>query len=211
MGEQSFENFLVIAILILSTALHEMAHAYTATWLGDPTPGRFGRLTLNPFPHLQPVLTAIILPFVMYMSGNGLIILAQTPIDPSRFKHPLRDQALVAIAGPLTNVLCALLLIGALWIPGVWETDGPPTIRMIALDKAAFYNFILAIFNMLPFPPLDGYRIIRAVLPIRLRMAADGFSRHTYSLILCMIVGSRLIRYFVPFVEVLMDLLVPAS
>lgn len=190
-------NVLVISILILSTAFHEMAHAYVATWLGDPTPGRHGRLTINPFPHLQPVLTAIIIPLVMYLSRSGFMILAQTPIDPSRFKKPLRDHALVAVAGPITNMLCAFVLLGALWIPGIWES-GPETIRMTALKTAGYYNVVLAVFNMLPFPPLDGYWIVRGALPLHARRATDNFARQSFSLIICLLVGSQVMQLFEP-------------
>src|SRR6185295_629791 len=97
----------VIVMLLLSTAFHEMAHAFTAYLLGDPTPGRHGRLTLNPIPHLQPVMTAVILPVIMYLSGMGLMMMAFTPIDPTKFRKPLRDRALVAVAGPITNIVLA--------------------------------------------------------------------------------------------------------
>jgi len=203
-----YTRVLIIAILILSTAFHEMAHAFTATWLGDPTPGRNGRLTLNPIPHLQPILTAIILPLMMFLSGNGFMILAQTPIDPSRFKHPLRDHALVAIAGPLTNIVCAFILIGVRWIPGMQNQDEPHA-SMFALECAAYFNFVLAIFNLFPLPPLDGYWIVRSILPLGIRRMADDFSRNQFSLIICLLVGSRLVSLFKPFLKVLMHALLP--
>ncbi len=119
----------IAALVILSTAFHEMGHAFVATWLGDPTPGRHGRLTFNPIPHLQPVLTAIVLPLVTILSNYGFMILATTPVDPSRLRKPLRDQALVAVAGPIMNVVCAAVMLGILWIPGMWNCVSAETNR----------------------------------------------------------------------------------
>ena len=186
----------IIALVLLSTAFHEMAHAFTATYFGDPTPGRNGRLTLNPIPHLQPVFTAVILPVIMFLTSGILLGLATTPIDPSRFRRPLRDHALVALAGPVTNLFCAAVLIGILWIPGVWQTYGPVTVTMYALKWSAFMNLLLAAFNLMPLPPLDGYWILRSVLPLELRMQTDGFARSPFSFILVLIVGGQIVSYF---------------
>lgn len=197
----------VIALVLLSTAFHEMAHAFTANYFGDPTPGRHGRLTINPIPHLQPLWTAVILPVIMFLSSGILLGLAQTPIDPSRFRHPLRDHAIVAVAGPITNVLCAGVLTAIMWIPGVWQSG--QTVSMLALFFAAFMNLILAVFNMLPLPPLDGYWIIRPLLPLQLRMHSDAFARSPFSLLLLLLVGGTLVSYFYPPLLTLMAYVVP--
>ena len=183
----------IIALVLLSTAFHEMAHALVATWLGDPTPGRHGRLTLNPIPHLQPVLTAVILPVVMFLTTGGMMILATTPINPSYFRHPLRDHALVAVAGPIMNVVCAAVMIGALWIPGLAQ---PYSISDGALRGAVYINLIMAVFNMMPLPPLDGYWIVRAVLPLQVRRATDQWAANRFSFLLVILVGSNLMQFF---------------
>jgi Zn-dependent protease len=187
-------NIVVIVLLLLSTALHEMAHAYTAYWLGDPTPGRHGRLTFNPLAHLQPVYTAIVFPIILYFMNGTLFMLAQTPIDPSRFRKPLRDHALVAVAGPLANIAVAGLFLGILWIPGAIK---PHTIAGDALPQAIFWNLLLAAFNLLPLPPLDGYWIARGLLPLRIRMHTDAFALSGAAMIVVMLVGSWIVRKFI--------------
>jgi Zn-dependent protease len=206
LSEEFIIKLLIIALVIYGTSLHEMAHAYVATWLGDPTPGRAGRLTLNPIPHLNPPFTAIILPAVMFLSSGGLICLAQTPIDPSRFRRPLRDHALVALAGPAMNLLFMGVLIGVLWIPGVWN----PNFTAIVFAYAALWNLILAVFNLLPLPPLDGYWFVRAFLPLRLRIHTDSFARMgMVSLVLVLVVGSYAISYLEPYLSQVFAALLP--
>ena len=189
-GVELTVRLMIIALLIFSTALHEMAHAFTATWLGDPTPGRAGRLTLNPIPHLQPVLTAVILPLLMFLSGNGLIMLAMTPINPTRFRNPLRDGALVAVAGPLTNLLFAAVSLGLLWI--FW-TPEHKNLAAIVLEETVKWSVILAVFNLMPIPPLDGYAIIRAFLPLEMRRPLDDFARGGYGIVIVFLLGGYLV------------------
>ncbi|HEY3320284.1 MAG TPA: site-2 protease family protein [Planctomycetota bacterium] len=193
MSDEFTFKLIVVGLVIYATALHEMAHAFVATWCGDPTPGRYGRLTFNPIPHLQPVLTAIVLPLVFFLSGSGLFCLAQTPVDPSRFRHPKRDQALVAFAGPAANFLFMGLMIGILWIPGVWRDDDV-TWNMRVLTEGARWCMILGVFNLLPIPPLDGYWIVRGVLPLQLRIQADALARSQMSMVLVLFVGSVIMR-----------------
>jgi Zn-dependent protease len=199
----------VIALVIYSTSLHEMAHAFTAHWLGDPTPGRYGRLTFNPLAHLQPALTAIIFPALFYLAGGGLICLAMTPVNPSRFRHPLRDQALVGLVGPATNLLCAAVMIGILWIPGVWNPAKPPWLMEI-LKWAAWWNIVLAAFNLLPIPPLDGYSLVRGALPLQLRQHTDALGRMgMMSLMLVLMAGSAILSFIGPALVLLYSMLLP--
>lgn len=200
MEDQFFvARIVVIGLVILATAFHEMAHAFSAYYFGDPTPGRHGRLTFNPIPHLDPPLTAIFLPTIFYLFGGGLFCLAQTPISPARMRRPLRDHALTALAGPMTNFLFMGILIGILWIPGVWQRY-PLTYNMFILSEAAWWNLILGVFNLLPIPPLDGYRVVRAVVPYSLRAQLDSFaSMGMMSLMLVLIVGSVVLRFIEPF------------
>jgi Zn-dependent protease len=195
-------RLVIIALVILATAFHEMAHAFSAYYFGDPTPGRHGRLTFNPIPHLDPPLTAIICPALFYLIGGGLFCLAQTPISPARMRRPLRDHALTALAGPVTNFLFMGILIGILWIPGVWIPYGPPSYNMIILREAAWWNMVLGVFNLLPIPPLDGYRILRAFVPYGLRQQLDNFANMgMMSLMIVLIVGSFIMQYFLPYLD----------
>ena len=197
MKQTDIANLGIIALVIYGTSLHEMGHAFVAYWLGDPTPGRHGRLTFNPLAHLKPVFTAIILPALMFFSGGGLLCMAQTPVDPSRFRRPLRDHALVALAGPLMNFAFAALLIGVLWLPNMMQGHwlrSPENYATAIIPWAAFWNLIMAVFNLLPIPPLDGYWIIRSALPLRWRIQTDALARNgMISLLLALIVGSYLI------------------
>jgi Zn-dependent protease len=193
-SSQHIADLCIVAIVIYATSLHEMAHAYVATWLGDPTPGRAGRLTWNPLPHLNPPMTAIVAPILFYLTSHSLFCLATTPIDPTRFRRPLRDHALVAVAGPLMNLLMMSVLVGICWIPGVINYD-PANLTTAILPWAAFWNLVLAVFNLCPVPPLDGYWICRGLLPLRIRREIDQLARHQGSLFVIMIFGVIFFRY----------------
>ncbi|MEI6234259.1 MAG: site-2 protease family protein [Planctomycetota bacterium] len=201
-----FKNALTIVLVLLSTAFHEMAHAFVATWLGDPTPGRNGRLTLNPIPHLQPVFTAVLLPVMMFMTQGSMMILASTPINPSYFRRPLRDHALVAVAGPITNIICAAVMIGILWIPNAVNLY---SVSGFALSHACYLNLILAAFNMLPIPPLDGYWIFRIILPLQVRTQTDRLASSQASFIIVILLGSYLIGFVEPHIFLLVRKFLP--
>jgi Zn-dependent protease len=214
MEADTIRDVFIIGLVIYGTSLHEMGHAFVANWLGDPTPGRFGRLTLNPLPHLSPIFTAVFLPIITYMSSRSLFCLAQTPVDPSRLRHPLRDHALLSLAGPAMNFLLAGVLIGILWLPNALVSrDGQPTWVAIIFPKAAFWNLLLGVFNLIPVPPLDGYSIIRPVVPLGARRQADAFARSgTIALLVAIIVASVVFRYLAdPLLNALSFLLPPEA
>jgi Zn-dependent protease len=203
MEADTIAKLFIVGLVIYGTSLHEMGHAYVATWLGDPTPGKHGRLTWNPIPHLDPFLTAVVFPFVFYMFGNSLFCLAQTPIDPSRLRRPLRDHAIVALAGPVMNFLLAGILIGILWIPGAFVYHigargwTPGNWVTAIVPEAALWNIILGCFNLIPLPPLDGYRIARPIMPLPLRRSADDLARTgMLAMVIVMIVGGFIFRQF---------------
>jgi len=146
-----------IAILVIgllySIVLHELAHGYVAEKLGDYTPRYAGRLTLNPLAHLDPI-GSFLVPLLTYLAGGFLIGLAKpVPINPYNFEKPDRDIALVAIAGPLTNIVIALILASfykVFYFNGILLEPLLPLIRL---------NLLLAVFNLIPIPPLDGSRV----------------------------------------------------
>jgi len=152
----------VVIILLLSVTIHEYAHAIVADKLGDLTPRSQGRLTLNPFSHLS-ILTTIVVPLLIVFASRGLIppLARAKPvrINPYHFKNPRQDMILVGAAGPLANICLAAIciLLAKIAIP----------ILSGILSFAAFLNFILAVFNLIPIPPLDGSRIVAGFLPIR--------------------------------------------
>ena len=146
-----------IAILVIgllySIVLHELAHGYVAEKLGDYTPRYAGRLTLNPLAHLDPI-GSFLVPLLTYLAGGFLIGWAKpVPINPYNFEKPDRDMALVAIAGPLTNIVIALILASfykVFYFNGILLEPLLPLIRL---------NLLLAVFNLIPIPPLDGSRV----------------------------------------------------
>lgn len=167
--EDPVETALVIAFLILSLALHEVAHGWVALQCGDPTARDLGRLSLNPIVHIDPIWTVIV-PALTYFAGGFLFGGAKpVPVDYRRLRHPLRDMALVAIAGPLTNLILAALFLLA-WKAAVWA--GPYEREALlprVLAGSMQFNAILFVFNLIPIPPLDGSRIMTWLLPPGLR------------------------------------------
>lgn len=171
------ETVFVIAFLIISLGLHEAAHAFVANLCGDSTAKDLGRLTLNPIAHIDPFLT-IILPTILALTTGFIFGGAKpVPVNPTRLHHPTRDMMFVALAGPLTNFLLALLFM-ALRHASV-ELGGYTTDQLLprVLMYSAFFNVILAVFNMLPIPPLDGSRVLTWLLPPPLRESYVSLER----------------------------------
>lgn len=167
------EIILGLFVLIFSAILHEVAHGYVADRLGDPTARLSGRLTLNPIKHIDPYLS-IILPVLLIVSGSPIIFggAKPVPVDPFNLREGRKDMALVSLAGPLTNVI--LVIIATLILkafPLVMGTNqmllfspGFLLVRLFLLTVIN-YNILLAIFNLLPIPPLDGSKIFALLLP----------------------------------------------
>jgi Zn-dependent protease len=148
------ETFLLLApIVLLSLALHELAHAAVATKLGDPTARDEGRLTLNPLKHLDPLGT-LMFAVTSLVAGLPFGWAKPVPVRPGYFKHPKEGMALVAAAGPATNLGLALVALAVFEYAGL----GGEAERVVELSY--FVNVVLGIFNLIPIPPLDGSRIV---------------------------------------------------
>ena len=146
--------------MLASLTVHEWAHAWTADRLGDPTARMLGRVTFNPIPHIDPIGT-VILPLLALFSTGFLFGWAKpVPVNISRLRNPKRDFMIVAAAGPASNLVLAA--IGALVLRAMGYTAMDSLIRFFVS-----INVLLAVFNMLPVPPLDGASAITAVLPER--------------------------------------------
>ena len=145
--------FLVAGILIISITIHEFAHAWVADKLGDPTPRYQGRVTLNPLAHLDPLGTAALL-FIGFGWGKPVMF------DPYNLKDQQRDTALIALAGPASNILMALVIAIIAGFVGA----ASPLFNLI-VSLSLFYNVMLAIFNLVPVSPLDGSKILMGILP----------------------------------------------
>ena len=154
----------VIAIVVWSIVIHEVAHGWVAWLRGDETARMMGRLTLNPLPHIDPFMT-VILPTVLAVSGAPILGGARpVPVDPRRFRNVRQSMALVAAAGPISNLLIGFALCGILALIlqfGLWAPDA---MGVSVLAIAAYFNVVLALFNLLPIPPLDGSKIVGSFL-----------------------------------------------
>ena len=152
---------LVLVILIFSAIFHEVAHGIVADRLGDPTARLLGRLTLNPIPHIDPIMS-ILLPLMLIFSGSPVIFGADkpVPVDPFNLRDGRRDMALVALAGPLTNVGIAIL--GAIVLH--LFAGALDTFFYFFILQVVRLNLLLAIFNLIPIPPLDGSKVFSLIL-----------------------------------------------
>ncbi len=156
---------LTLAILILSVILHEIAHGYAANALGDPTAKLSGRLTLNPLPHLD-LFGSIIIPLLLISSGSGVLFgwAKPVPYNPYNLKNQRWGEAIVAVAGSATNILLALVF--ALFVHAANAGYIPASAGAFA-GTVVFVNLFLGLFNLIPFPPMDGYTVLRGLLPYR--------------------------------------------
>jgi len=157
----SLETPLVLLIVFFSVICHEIAHGYVAYRMGDPTAWQSGRLTFNPLPHID-LFGTIILPLFLLLSGSRFLFAwaKPVPVNPAYFRNPRQGMMLVAISGPATNLVLALLLTLLLHLAGSMM----PVILMHSIAIAALINVVLMVFNLLPVPPLDGSRIVARFL-----------------------------------------------
>lgn len=175
-----------LVVLIFSVILHEVMHGYVAERLGDPTARRLGRLTLNPIPHIDPIGT-ILLPAIMIIpsliagAGIGPVFgwAKPVPVNPLNLREGRKDMALVALAGPLTNIIIALVFTA---LHHVFQSD--------LLVFPVVLNLWLAILNLLPIPPLDGSKFVAAFLPAPLAYEYESLAR--YGILIMLVI------FFVP-------------
>ena len=192
------EALTLLPILIVSVILHEIAHGWIAMKLGDGTAAASGRLTLNPLPHLDPI-GSILIP-LMSLAAAGQVFIAwarPVPVNPANFLRPRRDSVLVSAAGPVTNL--AIALVCALAVPALAAvekelSEGDLAHAIVHFIVAMFYggmyiNVVLAVFNLLPVPPLDGSHILTALLPAR---AAAAYQRIGFVGVLVILFAMRI-------------------
>jgi Zn-dependent protease len=177
---------LQFAILIYSVILHEVAHGWLADYLGDPTARLAKRLTLDPRPHIDPLMT-IGLPLLLIISGSPVVFGAAkpVPIDPFNFRDPQKDIALTAAAGPVTNILIALVFAILLRLAAIFilNADVFNFIQGLCLYTVEI-NVFLAVFNLLPIPPLDGFKVVGGLLPKEYAPVWYSFERFGLMLII---------------------------
>jgi Zn-dependent protease len=193
--------FIAFIVLLFSLTVHECAHAWTADRLGDPTARLLGRVSLNPIVHADPIGT-VVFPIVAMIASAPLIGWAKpVPVNIRRLRHHRRDYILVAAAGPVSNLVLAVAVAVALQVlPVSPVTLGEPNISVPLaqlLSQALRLNVLLAVFNMIPIPPLDGGNVLGGLLPPGLGSRFDAFVRPYGFILLYAVILTPLFNYLV--------------
>ena len=186
---------IVLVTILLSMTLHEAMHAFMGHFLGDDTAKAQGRLTLNPLKHIDPVMT-IALPVVLAIMGGPIFGGAKpVPFNPHRVRYGEWGAAMVALAGPLTNLLIAFVVFGVGVILGVISSDGiAMNLTGTIIWTAVQVNLGFFIFNILPIPPLDGSRVVYALAPEVVRRGMEQIERYGIMLVFALVlVGSSVL------------------
>jgi Zn-dependent protease len=193
LGFAQFAQFLVYYVfLVLSAAVHESAHAWTAYQFGDPTAKLQGRISLNPARHID-IIGTVIVPFMFFLSAGLIFGWAKpTPVNPSYFRNPKRDGIFVSGAGPVSNLLSVLLLAG-LW--HLARILGNNPLLIYVLTMGIIVNLMLAVFNMLPIHPLDGSGVLEGLLPESLSRAYAKMRPYGFLILLGLFYVTGLGRY----------------
>ena len=180
---------IVLAVLVLSMTLHEAMHAFMGYFLGDDTARLQGRLTLNPLKHIDPVMT-VLLPLGLAVLGLPIFGGAKlVPFDPDRVRYGDWGSALVALVGPLTNLIIAFVAFGVGVITGVITSGGliEQSWAGLLVGTMVSVNLGFFVFNMLPLPPLDGSRVLYAVAPEPVRRGMELIEQYGIMLVLLVV------------------------
>ena len=192
-----------IIVLIMSVVVHEVSHGYIANSLGDPTARLAGRLTLNPIKHLDPV-GSVLVPIFTYLIGGFIFGWAKpVPYNPYNLRGGKWGPALVAAAGPLSNFLLAIIFGIVLRI--VTPLSVIPEAALSLIELIVLINIVLGIFNLIPIPPLDGSKVLFALLPPSMRNVENFFTRYQLILIVALIFFAW--RFILPLVYFIFSLL----
>ncbi|MEJ2747891.1 MAG: site-2 protease family protein [Anaerolineae bacterium] len=172
-------------VLLVAFTIHELAHAVTADYLGDPTPRRMGRITLNPLAHLDPFGTVMLL-----LSGFGWA--KPVMVNPLNLRGKYRtSMAIVSLAGPASNVLLAIIFaipfrLGLMQASMVGSGNSLPSLSFLFV-QFVFINIVLALFNFIPVPPLDGYKILQGVLPAEMSYYLRPLEQYGFLILIALI------------------------
>jgi Zn-dependent protease len=196
-------------VLLLSLTIHEAAHAWTAYRLGDPTARTLGRVSLNPVVHVDLIGT-IVLPILAAISHFPIIGWAKpVPVNPRNFRNPRRDFVLVAAAGPISNLLqalvAAILLRGAVAL-AQGDAGG---LLLNALRMAVEINLLLAFFNLIPVPPLDGGNVLLGLLPPRAALGFSQIRQYGFIVLYALLLSGAASAIILPPTTLFMRLLLP--
>ena len=187
---------LFIIILFLSITMHEFAHGWVAYKLGDLTPKHSGRLTLNPLAHIN-LFGTVLLPILILIISRGLFSFGYAkpvPINPYNFKNPKKDIRWVGAAGPGSNIIIAIILSLIIQLN--------ITFLQPALKLGVIINLILAIFNLIPIPPLDGSKILSSLLPHKYSYIYLKIEKYGFLIILFLIISGFIQWFLIPLVNI---------
>jgi Zn-dependent protease len=196
--------------LIFAITLHEVAHGYVASLFGDQTAKLSGRLTLNPIKHIDPIGTVAI-PLIMLVISNFIFGWAKpVPVDPRNLRNPRRDMALVALAGPLSNILMAVLWgliakIGMLVAGGNNRWLGVPLVYMG--EAGIMINVVLGVLNLIPLPPLDGGKLLISLVPPRIGYQISLLEPYGFIILILLLFTGVLSFIIAPFIYLLINLI----
>jgi len=202
--------------ILIAIAFHEFSHGFVANRLGDPTAKMMGRLTLNPIAHIDLIGT-ILMPLMLIVFTNGQFVFGYAkpvPINPVNFKNPKRDMAISAAAGPITNVflsILSILILKFIIVPlSVLSPEALGTTLLKPLimifTASAIINIILAVFNMIPIPPLDGGRVLIGLLPYRQAVSFSKIEPFGFIIVLIFVVTGMAHYFVTPFVNLFLRL-----
>jgi Zn-dependent protease len=178
---QGVDIIFSIAVLIMSVVVHEVSHGYAASFLGDQTARLSGRLTLNPLKHLDPI-GSVIFPLISYLIGGFIFGWAKPVLyNPYNLRNQRWGELIVSIAGPISNLILALIFGSMLRFAGTEGLLSPDLTTILAVIVQI--NIVLAVFNLVPIPPLDGSKVLLSLLPFHSSQKVRNFME-TYGMIL---------------------------